>query len=150
MSTSLFRKFSSFIGIKGLSRRFIYSDAVMKHYNNPKHIGSLNPNDTNVGRGLVGAPACGDVMKMEIRVEDGIITDAKHKVFGCGSAIASSDYATGRIIGKNLKQALSITNVEIAKHLKLPPVKLHCSMLSEDAIKAAVKNYAEKNGISIP
>ena len=122
-----------------------YHDRLLDHYNNPRNVGSLNKHDRDVGTGLVGAPACGDVMKLQIRVDNnGEIIDAKFKTFGCGSAIASSSYATEAIIGMQLDEAEALKNNEIAKYLKLPPVKLHCSMLAEDAIQQAVKNYKNK------
>jgi len=122
-----------------------YHNRVIDHYENPRNVGSLDKNNKNVGTGLVGAPACGDVMKLQIEVENGIITQTKFKTFGCGSAIASSSYATEFIKGKTLQQASNVKNSEIAKFLKLPPVKLHCSMLAEDAIKSAIQNYKNKN-----
>ena len=126
-------------------RRY-YHPNVIKHYENPKNVGSLNKNDKDVGSGLVGAPACGDVMKLQIKVnKEGIITDSKFKTFGCGSAIASSSLATEWIKGKHLNDANSLTNKDIAGYLKLPPVKLHCSMLAEDAIKSAIKDFKNKN-----
>lgn len=121
-----------------------YHTNVLDHYENPRNVGSLDKNNKNVGTGLVGAPACGDVMKLQIEVENGIITQTKFKTFGCGSAIASSSYATEFIKGKTLQQASNVKNSEIAKFLKLPPVKLHCSMLAEDAIKSAIQNYKNK------
>lgn len=122
-----------------------YSLKVLDHYENPRNVGSLDKNDTYVGTGLVGAPACGDVMKLQIKVsEDGIITDAKFKTFGCGSAIASSSLVTEWVKGKSIDEAGSIKNTEIAKELSLPPVKLHCSLLAEDAIKAAIADYKTK------
>ncbi|XP_076373933.1 iron-sulfur cluster assembly enzyme [Tachypleus tridentatus] len=122
-----------------------YHANVIDHYENPRNVGSLDKNDASVGTGLVGAPACGDVMKLQIKVdENGKIIDAKFKTFGCGSAIASSSLATEWIKGKSLDEAETIKNVTIAKELKLPPVKLHCSMLAEDAIKAALKDYKVK------
>lgn len=122
-----------------------YSKEVIDHYENPRNVGSLDKKSQNVGTGVVGAPACGDVMKLQIEVDDnGKITDAKFKTFGCGSAIASSSLVSEWVKGKNVDEALSIKNQEIADHLSLPPVKLHCSMLAEDAIKAAVKDYQEK------
>ena len=123
-----------------------YSEKLIEHYENPRNIGSLDKNDPNVGTGLVGAPACGDVMKLQIRVNDaGIIEDAKFKTFGCGSAIASSSLATEWIKGKNIDEAAQIKNSEIAQHLALPPVKIHCSILAEDAIKAAISDYKAKH-----
>lgn len=123
-----------------------YSKEVIDHYENPRNVGALDKSDNNVGTGLVGAPACGDVLKLQIQVDDaGNITDAKFKAFGCGSAIASSSLVSEWVKGKNVDEALEIKNKEIADHLSLPPVKLHCSMLAEDAIKAAVKDYKEKN-----
>jgi len=131
---------------KPLNQVRLYHEKVLDHYENPRNVGSLNPKDKNIGTGLVGAPACGDVMKLQIKVNNsGKIVDAKFKTFGCGSAIASSSYATEYIIGKNITEAINIKNTEIAKHLSLPPVKLHCSMLAEDAIKAAIKDFETKN-----
>lgn len=122
-----------------------YHKNVIDHYENPRNVGSLDKNDNSVGTGLVGAPACGDVMKLQIKVdEDGKIVDAKFKTFGCGSAIASSSYTTEWVKGKTVDQALKLKNTEIAKELSLPPVKLHCSMLAEDAIKAALSDYKIK------
>ena len=121
-----------------------YSDKVIDHYENPRNVGTLAKDDDDVGTGLVGAPACGDVMKLQIRVKDGIIEDARFKTFGCGSAIASSSLATEWIKGKSLDQAETIKNTEIAQHLTLPPVKIHCSVLAEDAIKAAIADYRAK------
>ena len=122
-----------------------YSDKVIDHYTNPRNIGTLDKSKTNVGTGLVGAPECGDVMRLQIMVEDGIIKDAKFKTFGCGSAIASSSLATEWLKGKSLEQALTIDNMEIVEELALPPVKIHCSVLAEDAIKFAIKDYQDKN-----
>ncbi|MCP5369903.1 MAG: Fe-S cluster assembly scaffold IscU [Rickettsiaceae bacterium] len=122
-----------------------YSEKILDHYENPRNVGSLDKNDKTVGTGLVGAPACGDLLKLQIRVdENGVITDAKFKAFGCGSAIASSSVVSEWVKGKKLDEALSIKNTEIAQHLSLPPVKLHCSMLAEEAIKAAVQDYKNK------
>ena len=124
-----------------------YSEKVIDHYENPRNVGKLNENDENVGTGMVGAPACGDVMRLQIRVSpDGIIEDAKFKTYGCGSAIASSSLLTEWVRGKSLDEAGAIRNTEIAKELSLPPVKIHCSVLAEDAIKAAIKNYRDKDG----
>jgi len=123
-----------------------YSKKLLEHYENPQNIGSFDKNDPNVGTGLVGAPACGDVMKLQIKVEDGIIQDAKFKTFGCGSAIASSSLITEWVKGRTLEEAKSIKNVQIAKELALPPVKLHCSVLAEDSIKAAIHDYEIKCG----
>ena len=127
-----------------------YSDKVIDHYENPRNVGSFDKNDTSVGTGMVGAPACGDVMKLQIKVDDdtGIITDAKFKTYGCGSAIASSSLVTEWLKGKTLDEAGTIKNSDIAEELALPPVKIHCSILAEDAIKAAVKDYKEKHDIS--
>ncbi|WCJ36812.1 Iron-sulfur cluster assembly scaffold protein IscU [Euphorbia peplus] len=124
----------------------LYHEKVIEHFNNPRNVGSFDKNDPTVGTGLVGAPACGDVMKLQIKVDDktGEIIDARFKTFGCGSAIASSSVATEWVKGKQMEEVLTIKNTEIAKHLDLPPVKLHCSMLAEDAIKAAVKDYKTK------
>ena len=122
-----------------------YSDKVIDHYENPRNVGKLDDADDNVGTGMVGAPACGDVMRLQIQVnDDGVIEDAKFKTYGCGSAIASSSLLTEWVKGKNLDEAASIKNTEIAQELSLPPVKIHCSVLAEDAIKAAVKNYRDK------
>jgi len=122
-----------------------YHENVISHYENPRNVGSLPKNDADVGTGLVGAPACGDVMKLQIRVdENGIIREAKFKTFGCGSAIASSSYMTTLVTGKSLDEAGNIRNTEIAKELCLPPVKLHCSMLAEDAIRSAISDYKSK------
>jgi nitrogen fixation NifU-like protein len=122
-----------------------YSDKVIDHYENPRNVGKMDEKDRSVGTGLVGAPACGDVMKLQIKVnEQGIIEDAKFKTFGCGSAIASSSLATEWIKGKSIDEASTIKNTEIAKELSLPPVKIHCSMLAEDAIKSAVSDYKTK------
>jgi nitrogen fixation protein NifU and related proteins len=124
-----------------------YSDKVVDHYEHPRNVGSLDKNDPGVGTGLVGAPACGDVMKLQIKVSpEGIIEDAKFKTFGCGSAIASSSLVTEWVKGKSLDEAASLKNTEIAKHLALPPVKIHCSVLAEAAIKAAVADYRKKQG----
>ena len=123
-----------------------YSEKVIDHYENPRNVGKLDASDVNVGTGMVGAPACGDVMKLQIRVdENGIIQDAKFKTYGCGSAIASSSLVTEWVKGKTLEQAGSIKNSDIAEHLALPPVKIHCSILAEDAIKAAIADYRKKH-----
>ena len=125
-----------------------YSEAVVDHYENPRNVGSLDKNDPQVGTGMVGAPACGDVMKLMIKVnDDGIIEDAKFKTFGCGSAIASSSLATEWLKGKSVDEALKIDNMDIVEELNLPPVKIHCSVLAEDAIKAAINDYRTKNGM---
>ena len=124
-----------------------YSEAVLDHYNNPRNVGRLNVEDKDVGTGLVGAPSCGDVLKLQIKVEEGVIVDAKFKTYGCGSAIASSSLVTEWVKGKTLEQAGSIKNAEIAEELALPPVKIHCSILAEDAIKAAVADYKAKHDI---
>jgi nitrogen fixation NifU-like protein len=121
-----------------------YSDKVLDHYENPRNVGSLDKNDLTVGTGMVGAPACGDVMKLQIKVEDGIITDAKFKTYGCGSAIASSSLVTEWVKGKTLDQSMEIKNSAIAEELALPPVKIHCSILAEDAIRAAIHDYQLK------
>jgi nitrogen fixation NifU-like protein len=123
-----------------------YSNKLLEHYENPRNVGALDKSDPSVGTGLVGAPACGDVMKLQIKVgPDGLIQDAKFKTFGCGSAIASSSLATEWIKGKSIDEAETIKNTQIAQHLSLPPVKIHCSVLAEDAIKAAIRDYREKN-----
>ncbi|MGF1641613.1 MAG: Fe-S cluster assembly scaffold IscU [Rhodospirillales bacterium] len=125
-----------------------YSNKVVDHYENPRNVGAFDKSDDAVGTGLVGAPACGDVMKLQIKVgDDGIIHDAKFKTFGCGSAIASSSLVTEWVKGKSLDEAATIRNTQIAEHLALPPVKIHCSVLAEDAIKAAVADYRTKHGV---
>jgi nitrogen fixation NifU-like protein len=121
-----------------------YSEKVLDHYENPRNVGSFNSSDTSIGTGMVGAPACGDVMKLQIKVEKGIIKDACFKTYGCGSAIASSSLVTEWIKGKTLDQAGKISNSEIAEELALPPVKIHCSILAEDAVKAAIADYKKK------
>jgi nitrogen fixation NifU-like protein len=124
-----------------------YSEKVLDHYENPRNVGSLDKGDPRVGTGMVGAPACGDVMRLQIQVgADGVIEDAKFKTYGCGSAIASSSLLTEWVKGKTLEEALEIKNSEIAAELALPPVKVHCSVLAEDAIKAAIRDYSEKQG----
>lgn len=125
-----------------------YSEKLMEHFHNPRNVGTLDKSSKNVGTGLVGAPECGDVMRLQIEVDDttGIIKDAKFKTFGCGSAIASSSLATEWLKGKSIDEALSIDNMDIVEELALPPVKIHCSVLAEDAIKAAIKDYQAKNG----
>ena len=125
-----------------------YSSKVIDHYENPRNVGKMDESQRNVGTGMVGAPACGDVMRLQIKVEDGKISDAKFKTYGCGSAIASSSLLTEWVRGKSLMDAKSITNAQIADELALPPVKIHCSVLAEDAIKAAVANYEEKRKTS--
>ncbi len=122
-----------------------YSDKVVDHYNNPRNVGSLDKDSNTVGTGVVGAPECGDVMKLQIEVEGDTIVDAKFKTFGCGSAIASSSLATEWIKGKKIDEALQITNSEIVEELSLPPVKIHCSVLAEDAIKSAIADYKQKS-----
>lgn len=126
-----------------------YSDKVIDHYNNPRNVGTLDKSKTTVGTGLVGAPECGDVMRLQIEVdENNVIQDAKFKTFGCGSAIASSSLATEWLKGKSIDQALEIDNMDIVEELALPPVKIHCSVLAEDAIKAAINDYRVKNGLA--
>src|SRR5262249_42864876 len=129
-----------------------YSDKVLDHYNNPRNVGSLDKSDSAVGTGVVGAPECGDVMKLQIKVNDatGIIDEAKFKTFGCGSAIASSSLATEWLKGKTVDEALAIKNTDIVNELSLPPVKIHCSVLAEDAIKAAINDYKTKQGSKAP
>jgi Fe-S cluster assembly scaffold IscU len=129
-----------------------YSDKVLEHFKNPQNVGTLDKSKKNVGTGLVGAPECGDVMRLQIEVDDatGQIQDARFKTFGCGSAIASSSLATEWLKGKTLEEAMTINNMDIVEELALPPVKIHCSVLAEDAIKAAIKDYREKNGIMEP
>jgi Fe-S cluster assembly scaffold IscU len=123
-----------------------YSEKVIGHYENPKNVGTLDKSKPNVGTGLVGAPECGDVMRLQIEVEDGIIKDAKFKTFGCGSAIAASSLATEWLKGKSIDEALTIDNMDLVEELALPPVKIHCSVLAEDAIKSAINDYRVKNG----
>jgi nitrogen fixation NifU-like protein len=126
-----------------------YSDKVLDHYSNPRNVGTLDPNDPNVGTGLVGAPECGDVMRLQLKIsDDGIIEDAKFKTFGCGSAIASSSFATEIIKGRSIDEAYALKNTEIVKELNLPPVKIHCSVLAEDAIKAAISDYKKKHAMA--
>jgi len=122
-----------------------YSNKVIDHYNNPRNVGSLDKNDKEVGTGIVGAPECGDVMKLQLKISGGVIEDARFKTFGCGSAIASSSLATEWVKGKTLDEAFMIKNTEIVSELNLPPVKIHCSVLAEDAIKAAIADYKKKN-----
>ena len=126
-----------------------YNDKVIDHYENPRNVGSLNPTDNSVGTGLVGAPECGDVMKLQIKVDDetGIIEDAKFNTFGCGSAIAASSLASEWVKGRTIDKAMELSNTEIVEELSLPPVKIHCSVLAEDAIKAAINDYKEKQGL---
>jgi len=121
-----------------------YSDKVLDHYENPRNVGSMDYNDNEVGTGMVGAPACGDVMKLQIKVKDNIVEDAKFKTYGCGSAIASSSLVTEMLKGKTIEQAQAIQNMEIVEELALPPVKIHCSVLAEDAIKSAIADYQRK------
>ena len=125
-------------------KRMAYSEKVLDHYENPRNVGSFNSSDTSIGTGMVGAPACGDVMRLQIKVEEGIIKDACFKTYGCGSAIASSSLVTEWIKGKTLDQAGKISNSAIAEELALPPVKIHCSILAEDAVKAAIADYKKK------
>ena len=125
-----------------------YSDKVLEHYERPRNVGSLDSGNTDVGTGLVGAPECGDVMKLQIKVDDeGVISDAKFKTFGCGSAIAASSLATDWVRGKSINEAEELSNVDIVEELSLPPVKIHCSVLAEDAIKAAINDYKSKNNM---
>jgi nitrogen fixation NifU-like protein len=123
-----------------------YSDEVIDHYNNPRNVGSFEKGAKDVGTGIVGAPECGDVMKLQLKIDNGIIVDAKFKTFGCGSAIASSSLATEWVKGKTVDEAMEIKNTEIVEKLQLPPVKIHCSVLAEDAIKAAIEDYKNRNG----
>ncbi len=122
-----------------------YSEKVIEHYENPRNVGTFSKEDDDIGTGLVGAPACGDVMRLQIKVENGVIKDAKFKTFGCGSAIASSSLATEMIKGMTLDQAATVTNTQIVEELNLPPVKIHCSVLAEDAIKAAIEDYKKRH-----
>ena len=126
-----------------------YSDQVLDHYNNPRNVGVMDPLDPDVGTGMVGAPACGDVMRLQIKIEEGIVTDAKFKTYGCGSAIASSSLLTEWVKGMNVDEADGIRNSEIAEALSLPPVKIHCSVLAEDAIKSAVQDYKAKQKVRV-
>src|SRR5690606_25702966 len=126
------------------SKAMAYSNKVIDHYENPRNVGSLDKDDEAVGTGIVGAPACGDVMKLQIRVEDGVIKDARFKTYGCGSAIASSSLVTEWVKGMSVDEAMQIRNAQIAEELSLPPVKIHCSVLAEDAIKAAIRDYQQK------
>ncbi len=127
-----------------------YSDKLLDHFKNPRNVGTLDKSDKKVGTGLVGAPECGDVMRLQIQVnEEGLIEDAKFKTFGCGSAIASSSLATEWLKGKSVDEALAIDNMALVEELALPPVKIHCSVLAEDAIKSAIKDYQEKNGLEV-
>ena len=127
-----------------------YGDKVLDHYENPRNVGTLDKNDPNVGTGLVGAPACGDVMRLQVKIsDDGKIQDAKFKTFGCGSAIASSSLVTEWVKGKSVDEAMTIKNTQIAKELALPPVKIHCSVLAEDAIKAAIADWKKKRGVAV-
>ena len=123
-----------------------YSDEVIDHYNNPRNVGSFEKGAKDVGTGIVGAPECGDVMKLQLKIDNGVITDAKFKTFGCGSAIASSSLATEWVKGKTVDEAMEIKNTQIVEKLQLPPVKIHCSVLAEDAIKAAIEDYKNRNG----
>jgi nitrogen fixation NifU-like protein len=125
-----------------------YTEKVVDHFNNPRNVGSMDKNDESVGTGMVGAPECGDVMKLQIKVSGGVIEEAKFKTFGCGSAIASSSLATEWLKGKTLDQAMQIKNVDIVNELKLPPVKIHCSVLAEDAIKKAIEDYQSKQEVT--
>ena len=128
--------------------KMAYSKEVLDHYENPRNVGTLDKNQDNVGTGLVGAPACGDVMRLQIKVsKDGVIEDAKFKTYGCGSAIASSSLVTEWVKGRSIEQALDIKNTDIVEHLSLPPVKIHCSVLAEDAIRSAIQDYKSKKGV---
>lgn len=142
----MIRRTSTVLPIKDIGRATrLYSQNVLEHYENPRNVGSFPNEEENVGTGIVGAPACGDVMKFQIKVKDSKVVDAKFKTFGCGSAIASSSYSSEYVKGKELEELMDISNRDIASYLKLPPVKLHCSMLAEDAIKSAVKNYQNRH-----
>lgn len=125
-----------------------YGEKVIEHYTNPRNVGTLDKSNPNVGTGLVGAPECGDVMRLQIEVQNNIITDAKFKTFGCGSAIAASSLATEMLKGRSLEEALTIDNMDLVEELSLPPVKIHCSVLAEDAIKSAISDYKQKNQIN--
>eukprot|EP00927_Polykrikos_kofoidii_P075963 TRINITY_DN72572_c0_g1_i1.p1 TRINITY_DN72572_c0_g1~~TRINITY_DN72572_c0_g1_i1.p1 ORF type:complete len:181 (+),score=35.59 TRINITY_DN72572_c0_g1_i1:67-543(+) len=131
--------------VQSMGRARSYHEIVHDHFNNPRNVGSMNKKDADVGTALVGKASCGDVIKMQIRIEDGVVTDAKFKTFGCGSAIASSSLATEMIIGKSVEEAETVKNTHISAHLKLPPVKIHCSVLAEEAIKTAISDYKAKH-----
>jgi nitrogen fixation NifU-like protein len=124
-----------------------YSDKVLDHYSNPKNVGTLDKSKTNVGTGLVGAPECGDVMRLQLEINDGVITDAKFKTFGCGSAIAASSLATEWLKGKSVEDAAKLDNMDLVEELNLPPVKIHCSVLAQDAVQAAINDYRKKQGL---
>jgi nitrogen fixation NifU-like protein len=124
-----------------------YSDKVLDHYSNPKNVGTLDKSKTNVGTGLVGAPECGDVMRLQLEINDGVITDAKFKTFGCGSAIAASSLATEWLKGKSVEDAAKLDNMDLVEELNLPPVKIHCSVLAQDAVQAAINDYRQKQGL---
>jgi nitrogen fixation NifU-like protein len=124
-----------------------YSDKVLDHYSNPKNVGTLDKSKSNVGTGLVGAPECGDVMRLQLEINDGVITDAKFKTFGCGSAIAASSLATEWLKGKSVEDAAKLDNMDLVEELNLPPVKIHCSVLAQDAVQAAINDYRTKNGL---
>jgi Fe-S cluster assembly scaffold IscU len=124
-----------------------YSDKVLDHYSNPKNVGTLDKSKQNVGTGLVGAPECGDVMRLQLEINDGVITDAKFKTFGCGSAIAASSLATEWLKGKSVEDAAKLDNMDLVEELNLPPVKIHCSVLAQDAVQAAINDYRTKNGL---
>jgi len=126
-----------------------YGEKVIDHYQNPRNVGTLDKSQPSVGTGLVGAPECGDVMRLQIQIEDGIITDAKFKTFGCGSAIAASSLATEWLKGKSIDDAAKLDNMDIVEELSLPPVKIHCSVLAQDAVQAAINDYRQKNGLEI-
>ena len=149
MIRNLLIKNSNIILRENILRKRLYHKNIIDHYENPRNVGSLNKNDKDVGIGLVGAPACGDVMKLSIKIKDNIIIDSKFKTFGCGSAIASSSFVTEYIKNKHIDDAYLITNKDIAKELKLPPVKLHCSMLAQDAVQSAIEDYINKKYVII-
>jgi len=126
-----------------------YSEKVLEHYSNPKNVGTLDKSKQNVGTGLVGAPECGDVMRLQLEINDGIITDAKFKTFGCGSAIAASSLATEWLKGQTLEKAVELDNMDLVEELNLPPVKIHCSVLAQDAVREAINDYRKKNGLEL-
>mmetsp|Transcript_4971 Transcript_4971/g.14565 ORF Transcript_4971/g.14565 Transcript_4971/m.14565 type:complete len:163 (-) Transcript_4971:90-578(-) len=139
-----FRRLAALTVLQGATRR--YHEAVHEHFNNPRHVGSFDKSETDVGTAIVGKASCGDVIKLQVKVEGGVIKDAKFKTFGCGSAIASSSLATDMIIGRSINEASQLKNTDISAHLSLPPVKIHCSVLAEEAVQAAIADYRKRHG----